>query len=157
MKTTAQQPGRKRPAGAVRADLKLLERHEEKIIGAQMVQILTEERVAQIERECKLGWYHDGNGLYIQIPPGSMRAFWFFKYQMDGRKRSMSLGPTRLTTLVEARAIAEALRRMRRAGFDPREERDRMRQRNAKLPPELDAYRSFMRANGMIRGMGRHV
>jgi hypothetical protein len=57
----------------------------------------------------------------------------------------MSLGPTHLSTLAEAREVAEACWRICRAGLDPRAERDRMR-RDIELKPALDGYHEVLRA-----------
>jgi hypothetical protein len=133
------------------------DRGPERSYTPRKVHILSEERVQEIIREGKSGWYRDGKGLAIQIPHHTYRSYWFFEYSVRGRTRRMSLGPTRLTTLAEARRIAGACWQLRQAGLDPRIERDRIRKLNcaAGFKPEWDSYRDFSRANTKLREIAR--
>lgn len=138
-------------------DLKLLKQHEEKIasLGAQ---VLTQERIEQIIRECKPGTFRISPCFYVRIPYGKMRAYWAFIYSIGGVRKTMTLGSTRHTTLAEAKKIIDSFRRMRLAGLDPRVERDKLRQEGVKFTKQHDSFRAFTNANKIIRAMGvRHV
>jgi integrase len=50
----------------------------------------------------KTGRHADGGGLYFRVL-GEGRAYWAFRYRVDGRAREMSLGPYPEVTLAEAR------------------------------------------------------
>ncbi len=81
------------------------------------------------------GLYGDGNGLYLQIAPGTaeddleyVTKSWIFRYAVgtgkEKRERKMGLGPYPLVSLAVARemAIECSLKRLR--GIDPLEERE---------------------------------
>lgn len=57
------------------------------------------------------GMYADGNGLYLKVSTPTARS-WIFRYQLDGRRREMGIGPFPLLTIHEARAKVAELRRM---------------------------------------------
>src|SRR4051794_32783172 len=67
------------------------------------------------------GMYADGNGLYLHVGPGGKS--WIYRYQLDGRRRDMGLGPVDLVSLAAARDRVLDLRRAVRDGKDPLEER----------------------------------
>jgi integrase len=67
----------------------------------------------------KPGRHADGGGLYLQVAaPG--QASWVYRFPWDGKERWMSLGPAALITLDEVRDRHHELRRLRKAGTDPR-------------------------------------
>lgn len=66
--------------------------------------------------------YGDGNGLYLQVTPASVRS-WIFRYTFKKRTRSMGLGPLRALSLDAARKRARELRVMLDRGQDPLEVR----------------------------------
>jgi hypothetical protein len=70
---------------------------------------------------------HDGAGLYMRVSASGARS-WVLRYQMDGRRRDMGLGPYPLLGLAEARAKAMEQRRLKLDGRDPLEERRAERQ-----------------------------
>jgi integrase len=64
----------------------------------------------------------DGGGLWLQITRGEgdhLRRSWTFRYEIDGRRREMGLGPLYTIGLPEARAKAKALRQMLLDDVDP--------------------------------------
>jgi hypothetical protein len=61
---------------------------------------------------------HDGGGLYLRVSPTGSKA-WVFRFQLDGKRRDMGLGPFPDISLAEARAKATAHRNQRRDGIDP--------------------------------------
>jgi len=61
---------------------------------------------------------HDGGGLYLRVSPTGSKS-WVFRYQLDGKRRDMGLGPFPEVSLADARKKAEAHRGQRRDGTDP--------------------------------------
>src|SRR5262249_33158962 len=71
---------------------------------------------------------HDGGGLYLRVAPnrkgrrGAERLgakSWVFRFQLDGKRRDMGLGPYPDISLAEARRRAAEHRNERRDGIDP--------------------------------------
>ena len=71
---------------------------------------------------------HDGGGLYLRVAscrkdgdgnekPGAKS--WVFRFQLDGKRRDMGLGPYPDISLAEARRRAAEHRNQRRDGIDP--------------------------------------
>jgi integrase len=88
-----------------------------------------------VEKHATAGLYGDGNGLYLQIAPGTaeddaeyVTKSWIFRYAVgtgkEKRERKMGLGAYPLVSLAVARemAIECSLKRLR--GIDPLEERE---------------------------------
>jgi integrase len=70
---------------------------------------------------------HDGGGLYLRISPTGSKA-WVFRFQLDGKRRDMGLGPFPDISLAEARRRATDHRNQRRDGIDPLEAKAAQRQ-----------------------------
>src|SRR5215213_4120953 len=70
---------------------------------------------------------HDGGGLYLRIAPTGAKS-WVFRFQIDGKRRDMGLGPYPDVSLAEARARAGARRKQRLEGIDPLEAKEAERQ-----------------------------
>jgi integrase len=69
----------------------------------------------------------DGGGLWLQVTRGEgdhLRRSWTFRYEIDGRRREMGLGPLHTRGLAEARAKAKALRQQLLDNVDPLEARE---------------------------------
>ena len=66
------------------------------------------------------GYHADGGGLYLQVAGNDGRS-WIFRYQRDGKRRDMGLGPVYLVGLAEARRLALDCRRCLFEGIDPLE------------------------------------
>jgi integrase len=104
--------------------------------------------------------YQDGDGLFLLVSPGGAKS-WMLRVQVDGKRRDIGLGgadvdglgseafgknddrhsdiPLMLRkslTLAEAREKGAALRKLAKAGNDPRVERDRQR---VKVPSFAEA------------------
>lgn len=80
---------------------------------------------------------HDGGGLYLRVArnrkdrhdnekPGAKS--WVFRFQLDGKRRDMGLGPYPDISLAEARRRAAEHRNQRRDGIDPLEAKAAQRQ-----------------------------
>ena len=61
---------------------------------------------------------HDGGGLYLRVSGTGAKA-WVFRFQLDGNRRDMGLGPYPDISLAEARAKAAGHRKQRHDGIDP--------------------------------------
>jgi len=70
---------------------------------------------------------HDGGGLYLRISRTGAKS-WVFRYQLDGKRRDMGLGPYPDISLAEARGRASEHRKLRHDGIDPLEAREAQRQ-----------------------------
>jgi len=70
---------------------------------------------------------HDGGGLYLRAS-GTGAKSWVFRFQLDGKRRDMGLGPYPDISLAEARAKATEHRRQRHDGIDPLDAKDAQRQ-----------------------------
>ena len=65
------------------------------------------------------GKYHDGDaGLFLWVKPSGRKSY-VQRLTIHSRRRDIGLGSTRWTTLTEARAAAQANRKMARTGGDP--------------------------------------
>src|SRR5216684_2424593 len=79
---------------------------------------------------------HDGGGLYLRIAaPREVRGVevpgaksWVFRFQLDGKRRDMGLGPFPDISLAEARAKATEHRKQRHEGIDPLDAKAAQRQ-----------------------------
>jgi integrase len=84
---------------------------------------LSIKRVAKLKN--KPGRYHDGDGLYLQVPekgkktPHASRASWLLRYQLNKVEHWMGLGELRLYTLAKARDKAREAQRLLWEGIDP--------------------------------------
>src|SRR6266480_3631106 len=66
------------------------------------------------------GYYADGGGLYLQVTENGGRS-WVFRYQRNGKRHDMGLGPVYLVGLAEARRLTLECRRCLFEGIDPLE------------------------------------
>jgi integrase len=66
---------------------------------------------------------HDGGGLYLRVSATGAKS-WVFRFQLDGKRRDMGLGPFPDISLADARGKATAHRRQRHDGIDPLEARN---------------------------------
>jgi hypothetical protein len=82
---------------------------------ARLIQQLTE---AKIRTLTKVGLFHDGSGLYLQIRPGGARS-WIYRFRLNNRTRDMGLGALADVSLVKARDKANAARALVNDGIDP--------------------------------------
>jgi integrase len=72
----------------------------------------------------------DGGGLWLQCTSGEgghVRRSWTFRYEIQGRRREMGLGPTYTLGLAEAREKARVLRQQLLDDIDPLEAREAIR------------------------------
>lgn len=76
---------------------------------------LTARRVATVTEP---GYHADGGGLYLQVTASGAKS-WVFRYRFEGRRPEMGLGPLHVIGLADARAAADAARKMVQAGQDP--------------------------------------
>jgi integrase len=82
-----------------------------------------------IARAKAAGYLADGGGLYLQVTATGARS-WIFRFQIDGRRREMGLGPFPDISLAVARNLAAEKRALAKAGKDPITERDAQKVRH---------------------------
>ena len=87
-------------------------RHPDKALSAAFV------------RSAPPGRHADGNGLYLFVQPTGTRS-WVQRLVVRGRRRELGLGAAALVSLVEARELALANRKLARSGGDPLSEKRR--------------------------------
>jgi integrase len=98
------------------------------VVGEMVGEMLTK---VKVETLSKPGKYIDANGLYLTIAK-SLSKSWIYRYQINGKRREMGLGPCIQVSLKEAREKAGDARKTQNQGLDPKIERD-------KLKPTSDA------------------
>lgn len=82
--------------------------------------MLNVKQVDKLVRDAIPGATADGHGLYLKITPTGA-ASWQYRYQLNGRRRMMGLGPCAMVTLAGAREKAAEFRKLVRQGIDPLE------------------------------------
>lgn len=79
---------------------------------------LTDARCKSLKPGATLIKAFDGHGLHLAVLPSGAKA-WRVAYRLQGKPKTMSLGPYPEVTLAEARAGRDAIRATLRAGGDP--------------------------------------
>lgn len=83
-----------------------------------------------VQTEKRPGLYADGDGLYLQVTAAGSKS-WTFRFQINGRRRDMGLGPAAGTSsavsLAAARQLAAQAKMLVRDGVDPIEHRTAQR------------------------------
>jgi hypothetical protein len=74
---------------------------------------------------------HDGGGIYLRVSTTDTKS-WVFRFQLDGKRRDMALGPYPDISLAEARGRATEHRKLRHNGIDPLQAKEA--QRRAQRP-----------------------
>lgn len=64
------------------------------------------------------GRYIDGDGLILNVAPGGSKS-WILRVRVEGGRRDIGLGSTKVLTLTEARTKAREYRRLIAQGIDP--------------------------------------
>src|SRR6516165_7764202 len=70
---------------------------------------------------------HDGGGLYLRVSRTGTKS-WVIRFQLDGKRRDMGLGPYPDISLAESRGKATDHRKLHHDGIDPLEARETERQ-----------------------------
>ena len=91
-------------------------------LGGQMPKQVAGLAARQVETIGDPGLVADGGGLYLRITPSGGKS-WVFRFQLDGKRRDMGLGPYPDVGLASAREKARECRRLRLEGVDPIETR----------------------------------
>jgi integrase len=90
----------------------------------------------------------DGGGLWLQCTRGErghVRRSWTFRYEVQGRRREMGLGPTHTLSLAEARGKARALRQQLLDDIDPLEAREATRRAKVAVAARAMPFRECAR------------
>jgi integrase len=93
------------------------------VVGEMVGEMLTNVKVESLS---KPGKYIDANGLYLSIAR-SLSKSWVYRYQINGKRREMGLGPCDQVSLKEARVKAGDARKAQNQGHDPKTERDKLK------------------------------
>ena len=123
-------------------------------------------KAATSDREVLLS---DGDGLYLRVRPTGRS--WIFRYQQDGKRVKLALGPYPALSLAAARKQAQAEAEKLAGGRDPREARrlEREQQRVARLnnfeavarawhaQAQKDCHWSDVYTEKVIGQMGTHL
>src|SRR5215813_3740546 len=83
----------------------------------------------------------DGAGLYLQITKsgsGGVNKNWIFRYELDGERHDLGLGPLHTVGLSDARRRAAELRLQILDGIDPRAGTSRPQGRTARQKGRAD-------------------
>jgi integrase len=98
---------------------------------------------AKPEKGRRAAMLADGGNLYLQATIGkddTVRRSWVFRYELDGQRHDLGLGPLDTLNLVEARERARLLRQQLVDGIDPfTAKRQAKKERLAKLAAEARA------------------
>jgi hypothetical protein len=86
--------------------------------------------LAQVNSLQTPGKYLDSHGLYLVVTKPEHR-YWVYRYQRDGRERTMSFGAVGVVTLAMARQRHLDARRKLADGIDPLEERQQQAEEKA--------------------------
>jgi hypothetical protein len=92
----------------------------------------------ELQKITKVGRYAAGDGLYMQVAPGSTRS-WIFRYRRGDKSYHVGLGSCRYLSLAEARQKAIDAQRQRMAGLDPLTEK-RKSERSAPLATNVPTF-----------------
>jgi integrase len=76
----------------------------------------------KVQKTSAAGLHGDGGGLYLRVKDGGAKS-WVFRFQIDGKSRSMGLGSFPAVSLTEAREAAADARKLTSRGEDPIEVR----------------------------------
>jgi integrase len=79
------------------------------------------------------GRHGDGDGLYLVVPETGRRK-WVFRYQLNGVRRDMGLGPYPSVGLSDARSAAADARKLIARGIDPLDDRTAARKSRRPVP-----------------------
>jgi integrase len=92
------------------------------------------------------GRYLDGHGLALHVVSAE-RRYWTFRYQRDGRERSMSLGSADVVGLADARKLHAEARGLLAKGVDPLAEREQARAEKAAVVSFAKAAAAYIEAH----------
>jgi integrase len=87
---------------------------------------------SQVKSLTEVGVYRVDHNLYVQIKPNGARS-WVCRYQVNGRRREMGLGPIRLVDLSKARIAANDAKKLALSKVDPLDQRRAERKPIAKI------------------------
>jgi integrase len=93
------------------------------VVGEMVGEMLTRVKVESLS---KPGKYIDGSGLYLSVAR-SLSKSWIYRYQINGKRREMGLGPCSKVSLKRAREKAGDARKIQNQGLDPKIERDKLK------------------------------
>jgi integrase len=101
-----------------------------------MARVIGKLTALKVDKSTRPGMYGDGGGLYLRVTDDGAKN-WVFRFMLNGRARSMGMGPLHTVNLAEARKRAGEHRLRRHDGIDPIEAR-----RAERLQARLDAAKA---------------
>jgi hypothetical protein len=81
-------------------------------------------------RSAPVGRHNDGGGLYLRVGSKTARS-WLFLHRSGGKRPELGLGPYPSISLSRARELAAELRTAKAEGVNPKQMRDKKRERSA--------------------------
>jgi len=96
----------------------------------------------QVEHLTEPGRYSDGDGLYLVIKAGGNKS-WLLRYQLNGKRRDMGLGPYPAAKLKAARQAAAEARALILKGCDPLDERQRRKEAQSAEQAKAVTFKSL--------------
>ena len=87
-------------------------------------EVLNQLSTRKVSAMSEPGKFADGFGLYLYVTSGGGKS-WVWRGRVHDKRRELGLGSASLVSLADARVAAIDLRRMARAGLDPKYERDK--------------------------------
>jgi integrase len=103
---------------------------------------------------CSPGKYLDGHGLSLHVVTPEKR-YWMFRFKLDGRERTMSLGAADVVSLADARKLHTEARAMLAKGVDPLAEREQAKGEKAATVSFGEAAEAYIVAHRSAwRGRG---
>ncbi len=95
----------------------------------------------QVSKRLPPGKYRDGQGLWLQVSKWGTKA-WLYRYQLNGKARSMGLGPADTVSLAEARDARDEARKLVRAGIDPITSRETAKAQHARAEASAMTFKT---------------
>lgn len=92
-------------------------------MGSYMTKAINKLTPFTIRNATKAGYYGDGLGLWLQVSKWGSKS-WVFRYERQGKRRELGLGPVHTFSLAEARVKAADLRKLLHDGIDPAADRE---------------------------------
>jgi len=93
-------------------------------------------KLSNIRSIAKPGMHGDGGGLYLKVTNSGTKS-WIYRFQLNGKRREMGLGPADVIGLSRARQLAADCRETVKLGQDP------IQMRKADVPPTTPTFREL--------------
>jgi len=95
----------------------------------------------------------EGNGFTIRVMPSGVKT-WLYQYQLDGKRRKMSLGSYPDITMETARSHFEDAKKKVKNGIDPVAEKEQAEEDRIKAPTVADLINRYIKEHAMPKKRG---